>query len=148
MYHPINARSSIGKNRFSISYLLPKGSIPIFRTQKKASIQIPVIHCPRLSPPTLKRPCTRVCLRTALNKVWEGVPGGHVHPQTSCLARTHCPDLLRDSSQCTWFGGRVGAGRVHGQNWSALGTESQSSGLRGTLSTPPHSAQKPALLLS
>ena len=33
MYRDIDTRSGIGKNRFSISSLLPKGRIPIFKSR-------------------------------------------------------------------------------------------------------------------
>lgn len=87
--------------------LLPKGRIPIFRTRKKASTQIPVVQNPKLSPPTLGRPCTQFCSGTVLDNMWEGVLGGPVHSQTSCLAEPNCADLLRDSSPCTCFEGRL-----------------------------------------
>lgn len=61
--------------------------------------------------------------------------------QTSSETALNAPGLEGRGRKGAWAEPSMGAR-------SALGTESQSSGLRGTLSTPPHPAQKPALLRS
>lgn len=77
----------------------------------EASIQISVVQSPKISPPTLKRPCTQSCPKMAPNNVWDGEVevgrrGCQVNKSFSSLLHgLHGPP---ETALNTWFGRSVG----------------------------------------